>query len=654
MQDIKSQIQRLENCLLNRGVRWSVYDFNAYTTQELIFQMCNKINETIENVEEFTKLTLGLYDFIVGEGLQNSINNKLDDMFESGQLAEIIDTQIFGSLKVDIEKLKEELTKYKDEVEKVVNGMIEDMQDTIKENIKNINEQMNEIIDNFTSKYSKFFDFDLQQIRGVRHGYVMLKKTRVGQGLGINNKTGQLFASRVYADNKPSEDYLIAKFDENGEEISSIVFENGGHGTSFGVESVYNHNTLSYDSYIWSNVNIVNSLGSVTGNQVVRYKYDDNVKTLSINSAGVQVIYTGSSLYSIPVLNDIHNLAGMVRKNNGKYYVEIYKISDLKEGIIDKIGHVDLTQNDYYLQGVAISEDCLYWRVGTSDGTLEDITYVYNWRTNKYLYKIKTGNLEPVLSRKDLTESFREPEGICLYTNPLTNAKSLFTMTIIGGQNRRKHLIHVYHQSGNGGVFGTAAQGQAQQKAFTKPDGQALDIPRHYTTLAQVREIGHYYITGDQYKTFTDRPLKDNEEGWFLYVTGKKNSYTVDCIQFMVRNSSSETDVYVRINRENGGTPWVALYSLDGLRIESVGSVQYIKDLNKTNEYYISTEQFINMLDKPEGAINSGYFLRNGAKSQAGAFIQTLIQNSTSNTPHIYHRCVNKEKASKWFKTTIE
>lgn len=654
MDNIKKQIEKLQNCILNRGVKWSVYDFNAYTTQELIFQMCQKINETIDNVEEFTKLTLALYDFITGEGLQNAVNEKLDEMFENGQLAEIIDKQIFGSLKVDIENLKEELKNYKSEVEQIVDGMLEDMQQTINENIKDINDKMNEIIENFVSKYSKLFDFDLQKIAGVRHGYIMIKKTRVGQGLGINNYTGELFGSRVYNDSKPSEDYMITRFNHSGEEISSIIFENGGHGTSFGVEAVYNHNTFSYDTYIWSNVNIVNSLGNITGNKVVRYKYDDNVNTLNLNSTGVQVINTGSSLYTIPVLNDIHDLACMVRKQNGKYYIEVYKMSDLKKGVIDKIGHVDLSQNDYYLQGVAITEDFIFWRVGNADGSIEDITYVYDWRKNKYLYKIKTGNLKPLLNESDITENFREPEGICVYTNPLNNAKSLFTMTIIGGSNRRKHVIHAYHQLGNGGIFGTAVNGQAQQKAFTKPDGQALDIPRHYTELSQVKEIGHYYIEGSQYKTFTDRPLKDNEEGWFLFVSGKKNSYTIDSVQVMIRNSSSETDVYIRLNRPEGGTPWVAISSLDALRSQSVGNVSYIKDLNKTNEYYISTVEFNNMLDKPEGAISSGYFLRNGAKAQDGTFIQTLIQNSVNNTPHIYHRCVNKTKSSRWFKTTIE
>ena len=635
MATFRDNLLFLQSCFLKHGVLWSINDIEGYTTQELIYQMCKKINETIEDANETKKLVMALRDFIVGEGLNESVKDRLDEMFDDGTLADIIDTQIFGSLKKELEDMATELEQYKKDVEDNINNSIEEL-----------NNKINDKLQKFADAYNVLFEFDLRYIVPSSHGQVMLKKTRVSQSLGINNMTGEMFGARVYDDNHQG---LIAKFTENGSKESSIVLLQGGHMTCFGVEPVWNEGTSRWDSYIWCNMDVMQG-NKQTGNVLARFKYDDTISELALNDNRVQIIDTGSKLYSIPSIDSVNDLLGLIRKDNGRYWVEVFKLSEIKKGVVNKIGHLDLGQNDTFLQGYAISGDCVYWRVGTADGTLADTLTVYNWKQNKQLYQVNTALLEPVRSQNNETENFREPEGLCVYTNPKTKARSLFICTSIGESGRRKHYVHAYHQTGNGGMFADRLNGRGQQIEITKPDGQVLDVPLKYKKLSEVTKLGHYYMTGDEYVRFSDRPDKNTSDGWFLFVTGHKASWSIDSVQIMVRSSSPHTDIYIRLNRGDGATPWKLVHGTKSIRID--GQTK-LRDLNMTTSYYLTTADFDRMTDRPKGSPSAGYFLENSHKDPSGSFMQTLRRNS-SNEPTTYTRLVNSEGgASPWYKLNL-
>ena len=646
MATFRDNILFLETCLLKHGVTWSVHDIEGYTTQELLYQMCKKINETIEDANETKKLVLALRDFILGDGLAESLRERLDEMFEDGTLADIIDTQIFGNIKEEIEKLYEELETYKSEVENIINGSIGSVTDAVDKAIEELNKQVSDVIKNFEDTYNALFNFDLRYIVPSQFGQIMMKKTRVNQSIGINSVNGDMFGGRVYSDNHEG---LICKFSQNGTKESSIILRQGGHMTCFGVEPVYNETNNTWDSYIWCNMDVMQG-SNQTGNVIARFKYDDSITELSLNSPRVQVIETGSRLYSIPSIDYVNDLLGLIRKDNGRYWIEVFKLSEIKQGIVKKIGTLHLGKYDQLLQGFAISGDFVYWRVGTADGTIADTLAVFNWKTDKMLYEINTGALKPTRSINNETENFREPEGLCVYMHPKTKERSLFLCTSIGESNRRKHYIHAYHQGANGGVFASRLVGQAQLKAITKPDGQMLDVPLHYTQLSQVKEIGHYYLKGEEYTRFTDRPNKSTGDGHYLFVSGSKTGYERDNVQIMIRNSSNNIDGFIRLNRHDGATPWKPIFLNRAVRVQ--GQTR-LSDLSDVTHYYLTTDDFVRMTDKPNGAPNAGYYLKNSGKDTGDSFIQTITRNS-SNEPTTYIRTVTINGGSPWFKVNIE
>lgn len=646
---LANQIERLNASLIKWGVDYSVYNYNAYTINELIMQFYKHLNECIDNVNEYTKMVVCLMNWIKEEGLQQSVNKALDEMVENGTLDKIINQKIFEELNDKIDSniddlafLEEEFKSFKENL----NGTIDDLKRDITDLIEKFKKEIAEEYSGVKEQLNTLNEFDIRNIVPVTYGYIMMKKSRVGQGLGVNNCTGEIFGSRVNSDEAgKAQSYMISKFSPSGAEISSMVAENGGHGTSFGVEPVWNQNTRTWDTYIWSNWDVVNTNGETVGHKVVRYRYDDNKPNIVISDPTVEIINTGSEDYTIPVIDTVCDLICLVRKQNERYRIEVMSLSKLKKGDKTILGNLDLGEANDFLQGVAISDNLVFWRIGTSDGSLPDKTYVFDWKLNKLLYVVNTGMLRPLTSSDDEMENFREPEGICVYTNPLTKRRSLFLMTIIGEGGRRKHLIHAYHQVGNGSNF--IPDGMGQKIAITKPDGQLLDIPKKYTSLSQVTQVGQYYMENWQYNTFNDVPLPGCGEGWFLTVGGHKNSWTTDCIQTMVRNSYSETDVYIRLVRNGQVTPWVPLHSNDGIREINTNR---LGELTIADEYYLNTAQFEKMVDKPKGATSGGYFLHNSAKDTNESFVQTLTKNSVTD-PMRFYRLVRKDQAhSGWYR----
>lgn len=110
----------------------SVYDFDVYTSMELYYKIANKLNEVIkelmrfegvvsdEVIEQNEKLI-----YLLGEGLNNEVVNKINQMIHNGTMDSIINNNVFNSLNNKIDNYKDELSsQIKEKVTKGEGGVI--------------------------------------------------------------------------------------------------------------------------------------------------------------------------------------------------------------------------------------------------------------------------------------------------------------------------------------------------------------------------------------------------------------------------------------------------------------------------------------------------------------------------------------------------
>ena len=69
-------------------------DFDAITNYQLLCKIIEYLNTTIDKTNELGNQVEVLTNWFNNLDVQDEIDNKLDDMAESGQLAEIINEQI--------------------------------------------------------------------------------------------------------------------------------------------------------------------------------------------------------------------------------------------------------------------------------------------------------------------------------------------------------------------------------------------------------------------------------------------------------------------------------------------------------------------------------------------------------------------------------
>ena len=67
-----------------------VEDFDQYTNYQLFCKLVEKVNEVVGNENEITKEVNDIKEYLETLDLQDEVNNKLDEMAESGELQEII------------------------------------------------------------------------------------------------------------------------------------------------------------------------------------------------------------------------------------------------------------------------------------------------------------------------------------------------------------------------------------------------------------------------------------------------------------------------------------------------------------------------------------------------------------------------------------
>lgn len=178
MENLHKQIEKLNKTLIRWGCHYQVYDYDGYTIEELLMQFFYKINEIIDNVNEYSKLVSALVEWVTNEGLKKVVNEKLEQMAQDGTLSEIINERIFGELNNKIDSLELSFEDYKtlinsqlDEFEKDIQKKLDAMKTEIEkgyqqgdQNLKEeLNNKIEEIEENINNSVSVKLSADFER-----------------------------------------------------------------------------------------------------------------------------------------------------------------------------------------------------------------------------------------------------------------------------------------------------------------------------------------------------------------------------------------------------------------------------------------------------------------------------------------------------------
>lgn len=96
----------------------SVYDLDVYTSMELYYEIANKLNEVIKELMRFEGVVSDevikqneTLIYLTGEGLNEEVVKKIDQMVKEGTFESIINHDIFNSLNLKIEEIRKDSQK---------------------------------------------------------------------------------------------------------------------------------------------------------------------------------------------------------------------------------------------------------------------------------------------------------------------------------------------------------------------------------------------------------------------------------------------------------------------------------------------------------------------------------------------------------------
>ncbi|MYL44605.1 hypothetical protein GLV94_03020 [Virgibacillus halodenitrificans] len=387
-----------------------------------------------------------------------------------------------------------------------------------------------------------------------------LASATVNQGLAVDEDGGQMYASQVYNElGGRYQSFVLTRTSLGGKKIDSMIFKNGGHGTSFGIEKE------GGKVYIWTNMLDVDSSDNLKTQWLCRVPYLANT-TISISDSRVQKIkeFPNAKRYQSPFTDPKNGLIALrITDTTGSSRfseLEVYNISDVKKGNFNNKLYTykfTATMNESVLQGLALDNTDFYVTFGQSASDF------HLFRVN-----LTNGSLTEQIKRPfgyapdgAFVEGFGEPEGLFLYTDPNTGFKTLLTVIVGDAVGRRRQRL--FALSSNVGVqkfIGLAAEA-VQRVPLTRPDNKAKRVNNSVKSISEIMEPGSYYMTTVEGDRMTDHPMK-GVAGWWLYVSGgdSGNGKSYGRHQILARNSGVYGTMFVRTVSSSGKTsPWFEL-----------------------------------------------------------------------------------------------
>jgi hypothetical protein len=267
---------------------------------------------------------------------------------------------------------------------------------------------------------------------------LQLADKTVMQSFAVDDVHQQIYVSQVASGRAPeeAESFVITRCTMDGKMLDSMTLKYGGHGTNIGVE------VDGGSVYIWSSYNQLAEDGTVTGHDLVRFKYKAGAVYYPDSRAlknFSQLIDPSASIQIAAAVDPINKTLAVRQRSGTTTTVDVYSLTDVLKGGDTKLSTINVPKNLYYLQGFSLDGDYLYWRTGDTDETrFKDFVTVFNVVTGEMVYqKHMTAGIDGLVNESN----FREPEGIFLYTNPDTGEKSLFAGVVTGWNGERFNRI---------------------------------------------------------------------------------------------------------------------------------------------------------------------------------------------------------------------
>ena len=354
----------------------------------------------------------------------------------------------------------------------------------------------------------------------------------VMQSFHLDNKTGLIYMTQAYGDG-----YKLSKLSSNGQVISQMQINGGGHGT--------------HNGYRWDEVNnkfwIYSFIKDPDGfNKLVRFTFRNNTN-LTYGDYDMQEVFTGHPElpYLTPIINEeLNKILYRIEYPRDEWasrgsmnYVEIRDLDDVDAGIDNVLFRMDIPMRltdgpgGQPMQGVTFDHEYLYWYTGNSDPAIQNFLTVFNLEDGSEEYQKlveigKTGNAYP--------GDFAEAEGLQMYYDKGTGKRALLAGVVVGAGNYRSHEIH--------GIFMRDVYdkltAQAVPVLMTETGGRTKTFPtENFVKISDIMEPGHYYMTTTTTKQLTDFPLPQEmrDAGWFLEVSAP--NVAGDVKQTLTRNS---------------------------------------------------------------------------------------------------------------------
>ena len=475
----------------------------------------------------------------------------------------------------------------------------------------------------------------------------------VMQSFYIYSKTSLIYMTQVY-----SNGYKISKLKSNGQFMSQMYVEGGGHGT---------HNGYRWENdkfWIYSYINDDEGFG-----KIVRFSFRPDV-TITYGDYDMEEVFTGHPElpYITPVINQQENLilyriqypSSEWDARNASNYIEVRRLEDVDARVDNVLYKFDLPRHltgggdgSQPMQGVDFGEGELYWYTGDSKVENPNFLTVFDLETGKQKYQKeadigKSGNLYP--------GNFQEAEGMQLYYDEPTGKKALLIGVTLGAGNYRSHEIH--------GIFMRDVYdkltAQAVPQSIMESGGRTKTLPVHnFTKLSDIIEAGEYYLYTVDIQNLTDFPLPKEmrDAGYWLTVSAPnqagqvkqtltRSTFVRDIMQFTrivsinKFSDSNDTTNWNHIGTRSMGGPFE--YVPD--HITDISQIGIISD--KT--WYITASKSKELLGLPITGVGMTALVENISPY---VFRVTLTRVTTTSTVQMYiayFSNTKNERTSPW------
>jgi hypothetical protein len=335
------------------------------------------------------------------------------------------------------------------------------------------------------------------------------------QSFNFDEKNHQIYTTQVATGmgGGSPQSYRITRLSFEGLQLDSMLLKHGGHGTNIGIEN--RNGTI----YIWS---LYDRPNETDKSDLVCFPYKAGA-TLDENSKELQRFSNLPLNHRVTPSLDMKNRQLALRQYDtlkNKQWVTVFNLDDAIANKNNPLYTINIPEELHYLQGFFLDDGYLYWYTGdTNSKTYPNLITVFDTSGKILLQKeISVGS--------DLSyryeNNFREPEGICMYTNPETGAKSLMVGITSGKEGNRISRIYAYHSYEN----------------FMN------HVPIIRTPL--LKTVGHQEKSPERFQPFIQTFILEynaQNKKWAVPASGYLPSYTSNLVKNLTINSEGNLQV---------------------------------------------------------------------------------------------------------------